>query len=88
MLLLDEKTEVLQLVTNSLKNDLQHSNQFIAGLSLAVGNLATADMERMLAPQSTPPQVGQPVPAQEGVPEEGARLQAVGGGGSRTSSTR
>ena len=51
MLLLDEKTEVLQLVTNSLKNDLQHSNQFIAGLSLtSVGNLATADMGRMLAP--------------------------------------
>jgi AP-1 complex subunit gamma-1 len=50
MLLLDESTEVLTLVTNSLKNDLQHANQFVAGLALtSVGNLATADMGRILA---------------------------------------
>lgn len=49
MLLLDERTEVLTLVTNSLKNDLEHENQFVVGLSLtSVGNLATADMARTL----------------------------------------
>eukprot|EP00632_Arachnochrysis_sp_CCMP2950_P006062 CAMPEP_0185710624 /NCGR_PEP_ID=MMETSP1164-20130828/31140_1 /TAXON_ID=1104430 /ORGANISM="Chrysoreinhardia sp, Strain CCMP2950" /LENGTH=518 /DNA_ID=CAMNT_0028378143 /DNA_START=172 /DNA_END=1725 /DNA_ORIENTATION=- len=49
MLLLDERTEVLTLVTNSLKNDLEHSSQFVVGLSLtSVGNLATGDMARTL----------------------------------------
>ncbi|KAJ1449948.1 adaptin N terminal region-domain-containing protein [Pelagophyceae sp. CCMP2097] len=51
MLLLDERTEVLTLVTNSLKNDLAHESQFVVGLALtSVGNLATNDMARTLAP--------------------------------------
>lgn len=49
MLLLDERTEVLTLVTNSLKNDLEHDSQYVVGLALtSVGNLATADMARTL----------------------------------------
>jgi AP-1 complex subunit gamma-1 len=49
MLLLDTKSEVLTLVTNSIKNDLSHPNQFVVGLALAsVGNLATGDMGRIL----------------------------------------
>ncbi len=52
MLLLDEKTEVLTLVTNSLQVDLQNSNQYIVGLALtAVGNIASEDMARDLAPE-------------------------------------
>jgi AP-1 complex subunit gamma-1 len=49
MLLLDERTEVLTLVTNSLKNDLHHESQYVVGLALtSMGNLATADMSRVL----------------------------------------
>lgn len=49
-LLLTEQTEVLTLVTNSLKVDLGNSNQYIQALSLiAIGNLATQDMARDLA---------------------------------------
>ena len=49
-LLLTEQTEVLTLVTNSLKVDLTNSNQYIVALSLiAIGNLATQDMSRDLA---------------------------------------
>lgn len=49
-LLLTENTEVLTLVTNSLKVDLVNSNQYIVALALiAIGNLATQDMARDLA---------------------------------------
>ena len=49
-LLLTENTEVLMLVTNSLKVDLTNSNQYIVALSLiAIGNLATQDMARDVA---------------------------------------
>ncbi|KAL3463849.1 adaptin N terminal region-domain-containing protein [Aspergillus heterothallicus] len=49
MLLLDENQEVLTLVTNSLQNDLKHSNQYIVGLALcALGNIASVEMSRDL----------------------------------------
>lgn len=51
MLLLDTKSEVLTLVTNSIKNDLSHPNQYVVGLALAsVGNLGNGDMGRILIP--------------------------------------
>jgi AP-1 complex subunit gamma-1 len=50
MLLLNESTEILTLVTNSLKTDLAHHNQFVVGLALTtVGNLCSADIGRDLA---------------------------------------
>ncbi|KAG4159243.1 hypothetical protein ERO13_D02G163900v2 [Gossypium hirsutum] len=52
MLLLDERQEVLMLVTNSLKQDLNHSNQYIVGLALcALGNICSAEMARDLSPE-------------------------------------
>ncbi|KAI9822732.1 MAG: clathrin associated protein complex large subunit [Phylliscum demangeonii] len=49
MLLLDENQEVLTLVTNSLKNDLNHTNQYVVGLALcALGNIASIEMSRDL----------------------------------------
>jgi len=44
MILLDERQEVLMLVTNSLKMDLNnHRNQYIVGLALAaLGNICSA----------------------------------------------
>lgn len=52
MLLLSEEADVLMLATNSLKNDLNSSNRFVAGLALCtIGNLATSDMSRDLAPE-------------------------------------
>lgn len=52
MLLLSEEADVLMLSTNSLKNDLNSKNKFVAGLSLCtIGNLATPDMSRDLAPE-------------------------------------
>jgi hypothetical protein len=44
MILLDERQEVLMLVTNSIKMDLNnHKNQYIAGLALAaLGNICSA----------------------------------------------
>jgi len=52
MLLLSEEADVLMLSTNSLKNDMNAQNKFIAGLALCtIGNLATSDMSRDLAPE-------------------------------------
>ncbi|KAK3949327.1 adaptin N terminal region-domain-containing protein [Pseudoneurospora amorphoporcata] len=51
-LLLDENQEVLTLVTNSLQNDLNHSNQYVVGLALCtLGNIASVEMSRDLFPQ-------------------------------------
>ncbi|KAH8832639.1 gamma-adaptin [Flagelloscypha sp. PMI_526] len=50
MLLLDEKQEVLTLVTNSLKNDMNHSNMYAVGLALCTfANIASEEMSRDLA---------------------------------------
>ncbi|KAK9727772.1 clathrin associated protein complex large subunit [Basidiobolus ranarum] len=49
MLLLDENQELLTLVTNSLKNDLNHSNMYIVGLALCtLGNIASNEMAQDL----------------------------------------
>ncbi|OLN97280.1 AP-1 complex subunit gamma-1 [Colletotrichum chlorophyti] len=51
-LLLDENQEVLTLVTNSLQNDLSHSNQYVVGLALCtLGNIASIEMSRDLFSQ-------------------------------------
>ncbi|KAL9713670.1 clathrin associated protein complex large subunit [Leucoagaricus gongylophorus] len=50
MLLLDENQEVLTLVTNSLKNDMNHSNLYAVGLALCTfANIASEEMSRDLA---------------------------------------
>lgn len=53
MLLLDEKQEVLMLVTNSLKRDMESdANPYVVGLALAaLGNISSTDMARDLSPQ-------------------------------------
>lgn len=52
MLLLDERQEVLMLVTNSLKNDLNSRNQYTVGLALcALGNICSGEMARDLGPE-------------------------------------
>ncbi|CBQ68079.1 golgi adaptor HA1/AP1 adaptin gamma subunit [Sporisorium reilianum SRZ2] len=49
MLLLDENTEVLTLVTNGLKNDMEHSNMHVCGLALCTfANIASEEMSRDL----------------------------------------
>lgn len=51
MILLDERQEVLMLVTNSVKMDMNHKNPYIAGLAMAaLGNICSAEMARDLAP--------------------------------------
>ncbi|KAF9244665.1 adaptin N terminal region-domain-containing protein [Melanogaster broomeanus] len=50
MLLLDENQEVLTLVTNSLKNDMNHTNMYVVGLGLCTfANIASEEMSRDLA---------------------------------------
>ena len=51
MLLLDENREVTMLITNSLKNDLDHSSQYVVALALCtLGNICSAEMARDLGP--------------------------------------
>ncbi|WVR07142.1 hypothetical protein IAU60_004183 [Kwoniella sp. DSM 27419] len=50
MLLLDENQEVLTLVTNSLKNDMNHANMYAVGLALCTfANISSEEMSRDLA---------------------------------------
>lgn len=50
--LLDEQSEVLMLATNSIKNDLQHPNQYVNGMALtALGNIGTSEMCAAIASQ-------------------------------------
>ena len=49
---MDEATEILTLVTNSMKNDLRSDNQYVVGLALtAAGNIGSPEMMRNLAPE-------------------------------------
>lgn len=50
-ILLDERQEVLMMVTNSLKYDMNHKHQFVVGIALtAMGNICSAGMARDLSP--------------------------------------
>lgn len=49
MLLLDENTELLTMVTNSLQADMHASNMFVVGLALCTfANIASEEMSRDL----------------------------------------
>ncbi|WFD42841.1 clathrin associated protein complex large subunit [Malassezia psittaci] len=49
MLLLDENAQVLMLVTNGLKNDMNHSSMYVVGLALCTfANIASEEMSRDL----------------------------------------
>lgn len=49
-LLLDERHDVHLLITNSMKNDMGHNTQYIAGLSLScLGSICSPEMSRDLA---------------------------------------
>uniref|UniRef100_A0A6B2KXH5 AP-1 complex subunit gamma n=1 Tax=Arcella intermedia TaxID=1963864 RepID=A0A6B2KXH5_9EUKA len=51
-ILLDENQEVLMLATHSMKTDLLHANQYIAGLALStMGNIASEQICRDCAPE-------------------------------------
>lgn len=51
MLLLDEKQEILTLITHALKNDLANQNPYIVGLALCTaGNISSTSICRDLAP--------------------------------------
>lgn len=50
MMLLDELKDVHMLITNSLKNDLNHAMQYVAGLALCtLGTICSVDMARDLS---------------------------------------
>ncbi|XP_038077513.1 AP-1 complex subunit gamma-1-like isoform X2 [Patiria miniata] len=49
-LLLDERHDVHLLITNSMKNDMEHNTQYIVGLSLSCfGSICSPEMSRDLA---------------------------------------